>query len=37
MKRYWNKLLNWLIPGRRQRILSEIIKGDEELNLYDEL
>ena len=36
MKRYWNKLLNWLIPKRRQKILSKMIKADEELGLYDE-
>lgn len=36
MKRYWNKFLNWLIPSRRKRLISEIMKLDEELNLYDE-
>lgn len=36
MRRYWNKFLNWLIPNRRQRILIEMIKADEELGLYDE-
>ena len=36
MRRYWNKFLNWLIPNRRQKILSKMIKADEELGLYDE-
>ena len=34
--KYWNKFLNWLIPNRRQKILSKMIKADEELGLYDE-
>ena len=36
MKRYWNRFLNWLIPSRRKRLLSEIMKQDQELGLYDE-
>ena len=36
MKRYWNKFLNWLIPGRRVRILARMMKQDQELGLYDE-
>jgi len=36
MKRYWNKFLNWIIPNRRERLLSKIIKLDQELDLYDE-
>ena len=36
MKRYWNKFLNWIIPNRRQRLLSKIMKRDQELGLYDE-
>jgi hypothetical protein len=36
MKRYWNKFLNWIIPNRRERLLSKIIKIDQDLGLYDE-
>ena len=36
MKRYWNKFLNWLLPNRRQRLLAEIMKRDQELGIYDE-
>jgi len=36
MKRYWNKFLNWLLPNRRERLLAEIMKRDQELGLYDE-
>ena len=36
MKRYWNKFLNWLIPSRRKRLISEIMKLDQESGLYDE-
>ena len=36
MKKYWNKFLNWLIPGRRGRLLAEIMKRDQELGLYEE-
>ena len=36
MKRYWNKFLNWLLSNRRERLLSEIMKQDQELGLYDE-
>ena len=36
MKRYWNKFLNWLIPNRKERLLSKIMKIDQELGLYDE-
>ena len=35
MRRYWNKFLNWLIPNRRQRILIQMVKADEESGLYD--
>jgi len=35
MKRYWNKFLNWIIPNRRHRLLSEIMKQDQEFGLYD--
>lgn len=36
MKRYWNKFLNWLIPGRTARILTRMMKMDQEAGLYDE-
>ena len=36
-KKYWNRFLNWLFPGRRARILSEMMKRDQELGLYDEV
>jgi len=36
MKKYWNKFLNWLIPNRREKLLSKIMKIDQELGLYDE-
>ena len=36
MKRYWNKFLNWLLPNRRERLLAEIMKRDQQLRLYDE-
>ena len=37
LKRHWNRFLNWLFPGRRARILSEMMKRDQELGLYDEV
>ena len=36
MKRYWNKFLNWLIPGRRVRILVKMMQQNQKLGLYDE-
>ena len=36
MRRYWNKFLNWLIPSRRARLISKIMKQDQELGLYDD-
>ena len=36
MKRYWNKFLNWLIPGRRVRILVKMMQENQKLGLYDE-
>jgi hypothetical protein len=36
MKRYWNRFLNWLIPSRRERLLTKIMKQDQEMGLYDE-
>lgn len=35
LRRYWNRFLNWLIPGRRARLISEIMKRDQELGLYE--
>lgn len=35
MKRYWNKFLNWIIPGRRVLILARMIQRNQELGLYD--
>ena len=37
LKKSWNRFLNWLIPSRRARLLSEIMKRDQELGLYDEV
>lgn len=37
MRRYWNKFLNWLIPNRRQKILANMMKHDQELGLYEQL
>ena len=37
LKRSWNRFLNWLIPGRRARLLSEMMKRDQELGLYGEV
>lgn len=37
LKRHWNRFLNWLFPNRRAKILSEIMKRDQELGLYDEV
>lgn len=37
MRRYWNRFLNWLIPGRSQRILAKMMKYDQELGLYEQL
>ena len=36
MRRYWNKFLNWLMPNRRQRILVDMMKRDQESGLYDD-
>ena len=35
LRKNWNRLLNWLIPSRRARLISEIMKRDQELGLYD--
>jgi len=37
IKKYWNRFLNWFFPGRRAKILSEMMKRDQELELYDEV
>lgn len=36
MRRYWNKFLNWLIPNRREQLLTEMMLRDQELGLYNE-
>jgi hypothetical protein len=36
MKKYWNRFLNWLIPNRRQKILAEMMRKDQEDGLYDD-
>lgn len=36
MKRYWNKFLNWVFPKRRERLLIEMMRKDEDLGLYNE-
>ena len=36
MKKYYNKFLNWLIPGRRSRILAKMISNDQRLGLYED-
>jgi hypothetical protein len=36
MKRYWNRFLNWLIHNRRQKLLAEMMRKDQEDGLYDE-
>ena len=36
MKKYWNKLLNWLLSNRKEKLLAEIMKRDQELGLYEE-
>ena len=35
LRRHWNRFLNWLIPGRRARLLAKIMKMDQELGLYE--
>ena len=35
-ERFYNKLLNKIFPNRRSRLISEIMKRDQELGLYDE-
>ena len=36
IKKYYNKFLNWLIPGRRSRILAKMISNDQRLGLYED-
>ena len=36
MKKYYNKFLNWLIPGRRSRILAKMIIRNQRLGLYED-
>ena len=37
LRKHWNRFLNWILPGRRARILSEMMKRDQELGLYNEV
>lgn len=37
LRKHWNRFLNWILPGRRARLLSEMMKRDQELGLYDEV
>lgn len=34
LKRHWNRFLNRMIPGRRAKLIDEIMKRDQELGLY---
>ena len=34
-KKYYNKLLNYIFPNRRTKILSKMMKDDEKSGLYD--
>jgi hypothetical protein len=36
MKRQWNRFLNCLIRNRRQRLLAEMMRKDQEDGLYDD-
>jgi hypothetical protein len=36
-KKHWNRFLNWLFPNRRARLISEIMKRDQEMGLYDDV
>ena len=35
MRKYWNKFLNFIIPNRREKLLSKMMKQDKELGLYE--
>jgi len=35
IRKYWNKFLNFIIPGRRRKLLSKIMRQDQELGLYE--
>lgn len=35
LRKQWHKFLNWLIPGRRERLLSKIMELDQDLGLYE--
>jgi len=35
IRKYWNKFLNFIIPSRREKLLSKIMKQDQELGLYN--
>jgi hypothetical protein len=36
LTKYWNNFLIWVNPRRRQDILSEMARKNQELGLYDE-
>jgi hypothetical protein len=36
IKRGWNRLLNRMLPNRRQRILAKMMREDAEVGLYDD-
>ena len=35
MKKSWNKFLNWLIPGRRIRILARMVQQNQKTGQYE--
>jgi hypothetical protein len=35
VRKYWNKFLNFIIPNRRERLLSKMIRQNQELGLYE--
>jgi hypothetical protein len=35
VRKYWNKFLNFIIPNRTERLLSKMMKQDQELGLYE--
>jgi len=35
VRKYWNKFLNFIIPNRTERLLSKMMKQDQDLGLYE--
>jgi len=35
IKKYWNKFLNLIISNRTEKLLSKMMKQDQELGLYE--